>query len=348
MVAGAAHADSSQTVWWSLGSFAHAQPVSVHAYINDWSDKRGDGDDAVAHASFAMGWSGRNVSLSYVQQYSYEIAANKDSADLYHSARNRLDLPTGRRYALNVNASHVRVQGLRLGYRFSAAEHWQLELGLSALEGVDTLNGTVGGDATAVGEREYDFDAAIDYFYRDDVLLERPREAELSGRGLSIDLLGFWRGERWAVRGRIDRVFGFIDWRRAQFTQARATSNTRQFDEQGFVTFDPALSGVEGVGRFRQRLRPQAAIQIDYTLQRRHRLGVWVRSDETLTHIAPSYSYKVAPQLSIGGRWLPRDEAFGLMVASRWGEFSLMADRVDRQDAHLFSFGMRQSFSLGR
>lgn len=334
-------------IWWSLDSFAHAQPVSIAAYIDDWDDPRGSGDDAVAQAAFTLGWAWGAWSLAYVQHYRYEIAANGDSADLYHSARNRLDLPVARQYRLGVNAHHSRAQGIRIGHRWALSEAAWVESGLTILEGMDTLDGRVDGDATAVGAREYDFDATVDYVYREDALFDRPREAELSGRGLALDLAGQWSAGPWAVAGQIHNVFGFMDWRRAQFTRASATSDTRRFDDQGFVSFDPVLSGFEGVARHRQRLRPQAELSASRALGGRHRLGLWLRSSETLTHLAPSYAYQWGPTLAIGVRWLPRDHALGLTVDSRWGSFSLMADRLDSEDAHLLSVGIRQSFQWG-
>lgn len=315
-------------------SFAHAEPVSIHAYINDWDGPLQSGSDAVTHNRLEIGVRHGAWSYGYVQRYDYEIKATRDAAVLYHQVKNKAELVPGTEYDLDVRAYHHRSQGLRLAFRQGGA-HWSVEPGLSLLSGQKLINGRIDGQATALGGKEYAYNAAVNYYYSEDVLFDRQVKAP-SGEGFALDLrLDYRPDEHWRLSFVGQDLYGFLRWRDAPVTEAVATSDTREFDEDGFVRFRPTLTGREFNESYSQRLHPRGLLAADWAVRPDSKLGLRLRLTEVRQYWSLTAGHEFASGLSTDLEFMPDLLAFGGGLRYSGFRFALMADKLKFEDARV-------------
>lgn len=333
--------------YFELDSFAHAEPVPVQAFAGDWDAPLEGGSDAVTRSWLESGVRHGAWSLGYVQRYDYEIKGSRDAAELYHLSRNKAPLPTGRQFDLELDAYHQRSQGLRAAWRGQPMEALQLEAGLSLLQGWTTLHGHLQGRATAVADNDYDYEALVDYDYTEDALFDRQAPGP-SGEGFSFDAALRWQvAQSWSLGLRVRDLWGQLRWDDSPFTQARATSDTKEFDEDGFVRYNPTVSGFEGFRASRQRLHPEGDLRLAWRRPLQPwELSVQGRVNEVGDYWALAADYLPSPDWRLGASIMPRERALGLALRWRALALSWRSDALDIQDAHLVQLGLEIAWPL--
>ncbi|HSW13002.1 MAG TPA: hypothetical protein VLI06_09210 [Solimonas sp.] len=329
-----------------IESFAHSEPVSVHAYVDDWEGPlEDDGADAVTHNWFETGVRMGPWSYSYVQRYDWELKATRDAAKLYHQVKNKIELVPGTTYDLEVRGYHNRSQGLRIAYAQQAGD-WSIEPGLSLLSGQALINGRIKGNATALDDNEYGYDAAIRYFYDKDRLFDRRVDGP-SGEGLSLDLLLRYRpGERWLLSLQARDLYGFLRWHDTPITEALATSDVREFDEDGYVRFRPTLTGREFNQGYTQRLHPHGLLLAKWSMRPDTRLGAQLRLTEVRQYPGLLAEHDFASGLQADVQLLANPFALG--AGLRWQGFRLgvLSDRLKFEDAQLLQLELGWTMPL--
>jgi len=140
---------------------------------------------------------------------------------------------------------------------------------MSYLQGQRLTAGTLSGTATATKAGDYEFNLAADYFYSRDVLFRRETTAP-DGQGYSADLRVQWQANpRLSTQLTVTDLIGRIHWQDAPYTQASGTSDTKEYDEQGYVRFKPLVSGIEGNRNYAQKLPPRATLAAQYLIDQR-------------------------------------------------------------------------------
>jgi len=327
----------------AVEAFAHSEPVSVHDYINEWDGPLQEGSDAVTHNWMEIGARRGPWSFAYVQRYDYEIKASRDAAVLYYQVKSKQDLVPGRVYDLELRAFHNRSQGLRLGYRLSFGR-LQMEPGISLLSGQALIDGAVHGVGSAVDENEYSYNAAVSYHYSEDVLFDRGA-ASPSGEGFSLDLaLNYRIAEHWhlALTGR--DLLGFLYWRAAPVTTAIATSDTREFDSDGYLRFRPTLTGREFNENYRQRLHARGVAALQWQARQATRLEMKLRMTEVRHYPSLGLTQQLAPSLALDLEWMPGLDAFGTGLQWSGLRLAVMADALKVEDAQVLQLQLGWSY----
>lgn len=311
----------------AVDSFAHAEPKTIHDYIDDFDGPLHGGSDALTHNWFETGARHGAWSYGYVQRYDYEIKATRDSAVLYHQVKNKIDLVPGTTYDLGVRAFHNRSQGLRVAYRFEGAD-WSVEPGLSLLSGQALTDGSIAGVATAVQAKEYAYNAEVGYHYTEDFLFDRDVRGP-TGEGWSLDLgLHYRPMPDWELSLVGRDLLGFLYWRDAPVTTAVATSDTREFDDDGYVVFRPMLTGREFNEDYSQRLHPRGLAVLQWQATQGTQLGLRWRLTEVRQYLSLVAAQQLAKEVSVDLEWMPDLQAYG--AGLRWSGFrlGLMADAL--------------------
>lgn len=318
----------------AMESFGHSEPVSIHDYINDWEGPLQSGSDAVTHNWLETGARNGAWSIGYVQRYDYEIKASRDAALLYHQIKNKQDLVPGTVYDLDLRAFHNRSQGLRLAREFRHG-NWRLEPGFSLLSGQALIDGAIHGVASAVDVKEYSFNAAVSYHYTEDALFDRQVDGP-SGEGFALDLaLGYRFSERWNLELSGRDLLGFLYWREAPVTDAIATSDTQEFDDDGYLQFRPTLTGREFNRDYHQRLHPRGLASLQWQAREATRLDLKLRMTEVRQYASLAAAQQLAPGLALDLEWMSGLDALGLGL--RWADFraQLMSDSLRFEDAQV-------------
>jgi hypothetical protein len=333
-LAGAPAWAADWTPYVRLDAFAHAQPVPIQDYLKDWDAPLKKNADALTRNRVETGVRYGNWRVAYVQSFDYELKASRETAAFYHQVRNRIPFASGQRFALDLDPYHLRRQGLRLAHR------WQLgpvavEPAVNLLQGIKLIDGRVRGLVTTQGGGNYDYEAAVDYTYSEDDLFDREVAAP-SGKGLSLDLNLAWTpAPGWLLRAEMTDLLGEMHWRDAPRTLAIASSDNKEFDEQGFVRYRPALSGREFNQDFTQRIRPQAQLFAEWAVDPVYTVGAQWRLTEVGHYPGLNVRRRFTPRLSLQFESLPVQRAYGLGL--RYRQFSLdwLSDRLQFDDAHL-------------
>lgn len=328
-----------------IDAFAHAQPVPVRAYVDDWNAPLDSGSDAVTHNRFELGVRRGPWSVSYVQHYDYEIKASPDAALFYHQTRNRSALTTGTVYALEVDAYHLRRQGLRVGYSHEQGS-WTWSGGLSLLSGQKLLDGQLGGTATALGNKDYDYSAQVNYFYSRDELFER-RVGAPAAKGYALDAgITGPLAPGVVLSLRVEDLWGAMHWSQAPVTSAVATSANKQFDSDGFVQYTPAVSGTERFADYVQRIHPQAHAEVDASFNARYSAGASARVTEVDWYPGLFLRRHLADEVHVTAEWLPAHGAGGLKFKYRQFGVGWASDRLKFDDARLLQLHLSAAYAF--
>jgi len=329
-----------------LDVFAHSEPVPVHAYIDDWDARLRSGTDAVTHNRLETGVRSGRWTYSYVQRYDYEVKASPDAALLYHQIQNKIEFTPGKIYDLDLRAFHNRSQGLRLAYRFDAGP-LEIEPGVSLLSGQALIDGRIRGIAEAIAPKEYRYEADVRYHYSEDVLFDRPVSAP-DGEGVSLDLrLQYRPGDAWLLQAQGYDLLGMLRWHDAPVTDAVATSDTQEIDEDGFTRYHPTLSGRESNENYSQRLHPRGRLAVEWSGLPRTRVGVSLRLNEVGSYLSLSARQAIGQCWGTTMELLPQLRAAGLGVDCGRFRFSLLADSLRFEKAQVLQLGLSVAYPLG-
>ncbi len=328
-----------------VDAFADGRPVPVFGFFRDYSGKLGKGSDALLRSRFALTFSDGDLSIAYVQRYDYEIRASRDAAVLYYRIQNDLPVDQDAPYNVAIDAYANRRDGIQFGYRLDGA-NWSLTPKLALYRGLDLIDGRLDGVAAANADNSFSYDATLDYVYRKDVLFERSFK-QPEGVGLGLDLIGHWQPHaRFDVDVALYDVASWLWWRRVPGTQAVATSETSDRDDQGRLTVRPTLNGVEFAKNYAQRIHPEFQLAVGWALNPKTRIEASGRFTEVKPYGTLATARVVNTWLSLRAEVLPKQKAFGLGVTAGPLKLFVMSDSANYKRANVLSLrlGFVQEF----
>lgn len=277
----------------TFDTFLHSDSSSLDALDNHWQNSyTAGGKNQTASLWFEVGIKKNQWSFSRLYREEHELEYHFDTADLYNDLENERTLETGRQYRIDLNAKRFRAKGLRIAYQAQPFNTLQLTVGGSLFYSSKLLDGSLTGFATANSTNDYDYNVNIDYYYDEDVLLDRSGTSAPKGIGVAIDINATWDiNQQTQLSASIKDLAGLIRWKNAPFTQAQLTSDIKTVSSDGFIEVNPALSGIEGTDKhFTQPLNAYGTLDLRYTLN---------HSNKTL--LVKSRHYHNFSHLGLGG-----------------------------------------------
>ncbi len=225
-------------------SFAYSEPVAIKAIVDDWDAPLHTGDIAFAFARAEIGAGWNQWRLGVFRRYDYYYEFSPDTAYLKHRSENNLPLNTGEQLDIYLKANTIVANGLSLSHTLTLSE---VDLGIrvSYLKGKVLTSGSLSGNAEVLAENDYDLEFDVDYFYSEDELFDREVIGP-DGDGYSIDINIDWSpGDNWNFNLTANDLLAKIFWKNAPRTIATGSTDTKEFDENGYVVFNPVISGLE-------------------------------------------------------------------------------------------------------
>ncbi len=232
--------------------------------MSEWKTPFKEGDNAITFNKAEIGVRWHNWQLGILERYDYLMEFSPQTAELFYLAENHLPLEINKKYELRIKAQHQSSRGLRLGYQKKITSAFTVSVAASYLQGKTLTDGNIQGTAQVTGNKDYNFQFDTDYFYSRDVLFER-NVVPPKGNGYSLDFKLNWRPNN-LVAAQLDIVdlMGKIFWDDAPHTIATASSATKTYNEDGYVRYDPAISGYESNKNFTQILPRKIFLTTQY------------------------------------------------------------------------------------
>lgn len=313
-----------------VDGFAYSETVPLESALHDWEgDAFRPGDRQWAWSWLEAGVQWGHFSLGYVLREHYDLRFTPDTADLYWRNANRADLPVNRVYDLNLYADHFKAQGVRVafldGVEFNHFGSLHYRMGVSYWQADDLINGTLVGQARAIADNDYVYQADLAYHYSEDRLFER-QVAEPDGQGYSIDLALAWQAGRHRLTLDIKDLWGEIVWEQAPYTLGTLNSNNRTYDANGYVRINPTLSGYEGISEeYTQKLlrRWDAAYQLAWE---HYGAGVMARQQFDQVFYGGALYFGGAQQYAVS--YWPEPEMLELQWRSHGWSVAVAADSL--------------------
>lgn len=275
-----------QTDQWSVfaqfDSFSYSEIMPIEQLLEDMEGSEFEsGDVAFTHNLLEAGASYGNFELAVFARYDYYLDFSSDTAELVYRDKNDLPVGTNRSYDIDLEANHLRATGLKLAYRFVPLENLRIKAAISYLQADKLVDGDIRG-TVATTANDYNGELKLDYAYSEDLLFDREAQ-EPDGSGYSLDLHAWWQvNEQLALEVRLEDIVSRIEWDDAPYTEARVTSDTVNFDENGFLNTTPALSGIEAYKQHDQQLPARSTVTALYRVEQQiDLLASWKRVGDT-------------------------------------------------------------------
>ncbi|MEN9503127.1 MAG: hypothetical protein RI964_2412 [Pseudomonadota bacterium] len=221
-----------------------------------------------------MGVKKGDVSIGALYRKEYQMIPNADAADYFYATEKSHQLTPNRTYHLQLERNVFEAKGLHVTKQFQPKDNLNVTIGGSVLQGFGLQKGTLSGTAvTSKKGKTHSYNVKLDYQYSDDDLLDRPDVQSPDGMGYAMDVNLNWQPtQQITVNANAQDLLGAIHWSDVPYTTGQLTSDVKSVDADGFVTYNPHLSGREGYkSSMRQTLKPKLAIQSDYRLDQRGR-----------------------------------------------------------------------------
>ncbi len=312
----------------TFDTFLHSDSSSLDARDNHWQNAyTAGGKNQTASLWFEVGIKKNQWSFSSLYREEHQLEYHPDTAELYNGLENERNLETGRRYQIDLTAKRFRAKGLRIAYQAHPFNTLQLTIGGSLFSSSKLLDGSLTGFATANSANDYDYNANIDYYYDEDILLDRSGTNAPKGIGVAIDINAQWNiNQQTQLSATVKDFVGLIRWKNAPFTQAELTSDVKTVSSDGFIEVEPALSGIEGTNKhFTQSLNAYGTLDLHYTLN---------NSNKTL--LIKSRHYHNFSHLGLGGEIALGNHQFGLTF---WPQTHVIETMYQTQN-HAVTFGI--------
>ena len=255
-------------------SINYSEATSIYSIAGNWNDKVGSGDDALSFTRLSIGIKSGPISLQYIQRSDTIYEFSNDTARLIYQVENQQSLTPGEIYELELEPKRQASHGIRMGYTTQVNEDLGVAVFFSLLSPSNVLDGELKGSAVAVAANDYDFDFNSALVYRDDPLYDRDGTS-LAGDGYALDLfINYAINERWHMNLDLIDLAGELKINNAPFTVANATSDVKSFDEDGYVVFNPVITGLEGNRDFTYEFDTQTHLSLSYLLSNGYSLVV--------------------------------------------------------------------------
>jgi hypothetical protein len=250
--------------YFKVDSLFYSEPIAVKAITGNWHAPLHSGDTAFTTDKIEIGiaWDGWSIGTLY--RYDYFFNFTPETAELVHSSKNKIELKPGRHYSLALNANGLRTRGIKLAREIRIDQGLSVSAGVSLLEGVKFINGGISGNAVATAVKDYDVNFQVDYTYSKDTLFDRIATPP-KGKGYSLDLDANWQPTR-SLKVSLAwlDLLGMVKWFDAPFTKATGNTDNKAYDENGYVIYNPVVTGIESNRDYKQRIPRKFFLESSY------------------------------------------------------------------------------------
>jgi len=247
--------------------FEASDYTSMRHFSGDWRGSYTPRDGKNLAVSFSrVDVSARQASWSVGYFYRQDILlkSNKDMTDIVHANKTGTPVPAGQIYTPSLAMNGFAAQGVRLDKAFA----WKAEHALEATFGVGAS--LMNGQRARMGQAQGNaLSTATGYTYNVNLTDADSQKTypfmppgAVSGIGYALDLgwrLQWQDGKRLDIA--INDLVGEIRWKNLPQTAMIANSATATHDAQGYISFNPIVSGQNSRVDITRKLDTKGSIQ---------------------------------------------------------------------------------------
>ena len=332
---------AEKTVQLSLNAELYSDPVSIHAFLNDWDTKHLEkGKNAFATGKMKLQTQQDHWNIGWVWSYDYQLRFSEDMAKLYYQIKNDKLINANSNYALELEAQHLDTVGARFGYDWNIHPDWKIVTGVTALIGRHYVDGMFRGQGqttnmTELMDRVNWLNGHLDYSYDQPAL----KEDELGwdgktdkGYGYALDLgLQGKIGKNWDINFKVEDIFSYLYWKNAPFTKYSI-----RYDQNSRPRMD--LAGeLSKAKQYKQKLPFKMNSEITYSPDLQPwSFSVSSFSNEYVTLAQLNGFWQLAP-FKYGVHIEPQTQSLGISVQHKNFGLKYLTDNLATNDAHRFS-----------
>ncbi len=321
-----------------------SEPETLDVTLDDWGAGFTSGERQWAVSSLELGFRHKGLEFSVEQRVLADLRFNTEAAEFYGRIARKEELTAGETVPVHVDVNGFTAQALRLGYRFEA-DTWFFGVGGDILFARNLMSGDLDGQFSITSAQDYNFDATVDYHYYRDPIFDRPNVKDANGVGWAMRLSGEWRvNDYWLLNAEVDDLFAKIRWEDAPYTDARAHSDRKRYDEEGYAIFDPYLEGVEGYEpHFYQDLDPRFKLRSVFQLGP---LTGHIQARYQFDYASMGYGagYRFGETFSVRALVWPKLDAAGLELDYHKFTFGMSLDSLDGEEIHFVNLSLSYGY----
>ena len=209
---------------------------------------------------------------------------------------------------------------------------------------IDNRSGTV--QFALFYSKDYDFSFHSDVVYEKDPLYERGKE-NVHGRGYSFDLaIHYLVNHNWDLELQVFDLFSEMKVDDAPFTTADASSNVKSFDEDGYVVFDPVVTGFEGYKSFSFEFNTQTHVAVGYRLKNSDSVTLQHHDYYNIDFQEVNYIQRF-DEMELAWNLIPELNVIGFSIQTPSLKFILNTDNLDYDEMKYLHLSFQYYLALG-
>lgn len=337
-------------IYSSINSLNYSESLPIHQLLNDMEGSSIDkGSFAFTHNQFELGYKSHSYQFGVFTRYDYFLEFSPDTAFAFYLENNRLPFPEKKTYKIDLFANELLSKGLFIGKTFKPLNNKELLLNLrlnylyANKMTYGSLKGNIKSERNILDEQTLTGDVFLDYSYTEDKLLSRPTDS-LAAQGFSIDLnLSGKIQEKFIWHVKSKDLYSTIFWENVSHTDAKATSDTFSFDDDGVLITSPAISGKHSNRNIIQRLPIQLNAALIYKQTESLKFGGSIFQYDKHYFPKLNFSYH-SHNWGINTTYTLNSQALSLGFKTKYLAFSINSDSIDIKKAKTLGF----NFSISK
>jgi len=325
-------------------AFLANDPVSIKDFFNQWHGKfhpKSGTNLAVDDGRIDIGISLKKYGyFGYTYRHQSFIQASEDTVLLVYQQNNKTGFTTGKNYELDISIEGFEVDGAVYAKSFKIYENsnrfLKFGFGFELLRGHNVQYGYVKGNAYANSEKDYNFYAVSDYYYSINYLYDLD-VIKPTGSGYTTHFSIHYKNKNFEFKTIINDLYGVLKWKNIPYSYVVLNSANKEYDNDGYVQYNPTASGIEKYVNFTQKLYKKCNIESKYIIENSTLfLGTDLDKNSWFPYIKYNYSFSHQTDLEIS--YENRFKILGL--GFRYKDFKLAINSNDYQKPSALSFNI--------
>lgn len=201
--------------------------------------------------------------IGYALRYDMFVKTDRSTMDIMQLINTQSDLPFGRQYDIYLKTFGVASHNLILSKSFMLLPNLKAFAGVSLIQAFATQDGFVDAYANVLSKNEYDFEGYSEYYYDKNLLytldVDKP-----TGYGYSLMLGLEYHYRAHTLRFLAQDIASTIYWQALPYSEVLMTSDTKEYDSNGYVKYKPSISGYELYRDYPQKLESKYLLEYEY------------------------------------------------------------------------------------
>ncbi len=342
----------NQTFQVDLKTFIANDPVSMKEFFDDWKGEYTPKDTqniALLDSRFAVGVSlKKNYYLEYFYQYSVFLDTNKEFTDFLHSVKNKNNLIANKIYTPKLDIIGIKQNGLLVSKSQKIFENDKYTFGLAGAfyisYGTEMQDGVVNGDIISTGAKDYDIDVSSSYYYTHNYLYDLDVKGAYGyGYGSHVGL--YYENKEYLLKIKFlaNDLVSKMYWKNLPYSKILLKTKNKSYNENGYVKYDPSISGLEQYRNYTQRLVPSYKFESNLKLKNIALIGgIEHKYKINFPYLKMTYEFNQAQTFDI--MYESRFGSFGFGYEYKWFKVEIIANKFTNFSSFGFNTNLKYKF----